>query len=159
MTSRRIERAAKKTICRKCLVEPRKEGCGGLCAACKRAQVNANYARKRASGEPMAWQRRDKANRRKWHKEHITDAKRDARKRVLPSISKKEHAAIKSKVYRAIKRGILTKQPCEVCADPKAHAHHDDYSKPLDVRWLCSFHHMREHKDTRAEQARLLEGK
>jgi hypothetical protein len=40
----------------------------------------------------------------------------------------------------------LTKLPCEVCKSPDTHAHHDDYSKPLDVRWLCSQHHGQEHR-------------
>jgi len=27
----------------------------------------------------------------------------------------------------------------------KAEAHHDDYSRPLDVRWLCKRHHEEAH--------------
>jgi len=46
----------------------------------------------------------------------------------------------------AIKSGKLLKQPCEVCGKTKVEAHHDDYSKPLDVRWLCKFHHTEHHK-------------
>jgi len=40
----------------------------------------------------------------------------------------------------------LERQPCEVCGAQKAQAHHDDYSKPLDVRWLCTTHHAEWHK-------------
>ncbi len=43
-------------------------------------------------------------------------------------------------VGTAIRDGKLTTQPCELCGD-KAHAHHEDYSKPLEVRWLCARHH------------------
>jgi len=41
----------------------------------------------------------------------------------------------------AIKKGVLIRRPCEVCGATKTHAHHDDYRKPLDVRWLCFRHH------------------
>lgn len=44
-------------------------------------------------------------------------------------------------VSMALRRGKLTRQPCEECGDPKAEAHHDDYSKPLAVRWLCRGDH------------------
>lgn len=44
-------------------------------------------------------------------------------------------------VMKAIKSGRLTRGPCEVCGNQKAQAHHDDYSKRLEVRWLCSVHH------------------
>lgn len=38
-------------------------------------------------------------------------------------------------------RGLITRGPCEVCGHPDTQAHHDDYSKPLEVRWLCHWHH------------------
>lgn len=49
-------------------------------------------------------------------------------------------------VRRALKRGDLVRQPCEVCGTThQIDAHHDDYSKPLDVRWLCRSHHRLHH--------------
>jgi len=41
----------------------------------------------------------------------------------------------------AIRSGKLFKEPCEVCKVGETHAHHDDYLKPLNVRWLCAVHH------------------
>ena len=51
-----------------------------------------------------------------------------------------------SRVAHAIESGRLVRQPCEKCGDPKSHAHHFDYSKPLDVVWLCSAHHGEVHR-------------
>lgn len=51
------------------------------------------------------------------------------------------HAAVRS----ALKRGLITRGPCEVCGDETTDAHHDDYSRPLVVRWLCRRHHKAEH--------------
>jgi len=48
-------------------------------------------------------------------------------------------------VSKAIKDGRLIKCPCEVCGDANTEAHHDDYDKPLDVRWLCRSHHRLHH--------------
>ena len=42
---------------------------------------------------------------------------------------------------RALRDGRLTRQPCEVCGSLRTEMHHDDYSRPLDVRWLCKVHH------------------
>jgi hypothetical protein len=39
----------------------------------------------------------------------------------------------------------IPSQLCEICGK-KAEAHHDDYGKPLEVRWLCFKHHREWHK-------------
>ena len=44
-------------------------------------------------------------------------------------------------VHNALRNGTLHKKPCEVCGASFVHAHHPDYSKPLDVIWLCPAHH------------------
>lgn len=44
-----------------------------------------------------------------------------------------------------LRKGNLSKKPCEVCGSENSVAHHDDYSKPLDVRWLCQAHHKQWH--------------
>lgn len=41
--------------------------------------------------------------------------------------------------------GRMKRLPCEVCKNKRANAHHDDYSKPLLVRWLCTKHHIEHH--------------
>jgi ribosomal protein S27AE len=48
----------------------------------------------------------------------------------------------------AVRDGKLVKQPCEVCgASDLVAAHHDDYAKPLEVRWLCYPHHAQWHAE------------
>lgn len=44
---------------------------------------------------------------------------------------------------------------CESCYQPAQHieAHHDDYTKPLEVKWLCKTCHGRRHRELR-ESAR-----
>lgn len=49
-------------------------------------------------------------------------------------------------VENALKAGKLVRGPCECGCGQKPQAHHDDYSRQLDVRWLCkdaheAFHH------------------
>lgn len=52
---------------------------------------------------------------------------------------------------KALKEGRVTRKACEVCGNPKTDGHHDDYSRPLDVRWLCRTHHRQHHRaETRA---------
>lgn len=49
-------------------------------------------------------------------------------------------------VNNAVVRGKLVKLACEVCGNTKSEAHHADYSKPLDVMWLCRKHHKDVHR-------------
>ena len=51
-----------------------------------------------------------------------------------------------SKVARAVRNGDIIPKPCEVCGETEGiHAHHDDYTKALEVRWLCVKHHRQHH--------------
>lgn len=44
----------------------------------------------------------------------------------------------------------LAPLPCERCG-AKAHAHHEDYDKPLEVVWLCPIHHKQRHREMKKE--------
>jgi hypothetical protein len=50
-------------------------------------------------------------------------------------------------VNNAIRDGKLVRQSCETCGG-FGEAHHDDYAKPLEVRWLCRKHHAEQHRRT-----------
>lgn len=51
----------------------------------------------------------------------------------------------REKCAYAVLIGQIVKQPCE-CGAEQSEAHHDDYSKPLDVRWLCKPCHGAAHR-------------
>jgi hypothetical protein len=65
---------------------------------------------------------------------------RDANYRVVRRDRRRAHKAVEV----ALRSGVLVALPCEVCGLP-AEAHHADYSKPLQVTWLCRDHHRRLH--------------
>jgi len=66
-------------------------------------------------------------------------------------------------VNNSIRDGKLFREPCEhktkkfkeiflmiLCGKKNTHAHHDDYLKPLNIRWLCPEHHSEWHKENEA---------
>lgn len=53
-------------------------------------------------------------------------------------------------VHRALKSGELVRQPCAVCSSPDSESHHPDYSRPLEVVWLCRPHHVAVHVELNA---------
>jgi hypothetical protein len=77
-----------------------------------------------------------------WHNRKICAPCRfDEEKAISRAPKGKAWAA----VTRAIKAGELTRLSCEVCGGDKSQAHHDDYARPLDIRWLCRSCHQRHH--------------
>src|SRR5438132_11557126 len=62
----------------------------------------------------------------------------------LTDYERKDRADARRIFSQAVRKGELTKaSKCEnpECVSEKVEGHHPNYSKPLDVRWLCSYHH------------------
>lgn len=62
-------------------------------------------------------------------------------------------------VRRAIQKGDLHRDPCAVCGRTELYgkpvdAHHEDYTRPLDVIWLCRFHHVQLHNGSTVHEMR-----
>lgn len=94
-----------------------------------------------------------------------TRSKTPKRKALAKEISSREKhrtaAVVRSRQYRGelpaiydahklvnnhLRDGKITQLPCEICGKTTSvRAHHDDYAKPLDVRWLCAVHHREWH--------------
>lgn len=76
-----------------------------------------------------------------------TPERRAAKQRYLRKSreANREKWAARRAVASAIKGGRLVRMPCEVCGECRSEAHHVDYSRPLDVRWLCFRHHREAH--------------
>lgn len=79
-------------------------------------------------------------------------AKRPERKQMARKISQRwrqEHPEAyraHTAVNNAVRDKRLVKEPCAICGTTKnVHGHHKDYSKPLDVKWLCAKCHHRIH--------------
>lgn len=57
-----------------------------------------------------------------------------------------EKYAARQAVLVAVRSGRLVPRPCQRCRSGNAQAHHPDYSKPLEVEWLCQPCHRSEHR-------------
>lgn len=80
----------------------------------------------------------------KWYAENGRNRSIDYLEATIDWHKKHPYAkAIHMKVKRAIASGKLLKPiNCESCSnESKLSGHHNDYSKPLDVQWLCSSCH------------------
>lgn len=87
-------------------------------------------------------QNRKKENSRKWYrenKEHFYKYKAEYEK------ENPDKVFAHCKVKKALSSGEINRQPCEICGSLRTDAHHDDYDKPLDVRWLCRSCHKEWH--------------
>lgn len=121
----------------------------GLRYNCKECQtaLNRGYsAQPHAKRAKRAYKVAHREEHREYTKQYRSRHPEQKRQETLlyiadnPQKRKAHHA-----VNNAIRDGRLIRQPCEICG-AKAQAHHDDYSKPLDVRWLCPVHHSEQHQ-------------
>lgn len=102
------------------------------CKECTKKDVSANYRANRPHFIEYEAMRARTTERRKARYEYLKS--RDPIKRHATNMTS-----------GAIRNGRLVRKPCEKCGTEKVEAHHDDYTKPLDVRWLCRRHHLEHH--------------
>jgi len=125
-----------------------------------RKKKTANYQkkyvkknRKKIREYKLQWMRR-------WREKHPVEARIQNRKQAPKPYSKytkkdkekltlavknwreknPEKVAAHRKVFVAKRNGTLKQEAC-FCGSTNTQAHHDDYSKPFQVRWLCKKHH------------------
>lgn len=114
-----------------------KDGYLGKCKECAKKDVSANYA-----------------NRRQQYANYDHERQQTLERRIKKRVYFKRHnernplkRAARTAVGNALRSGLLKRGPCEAVGCLKvAQAHHDDYSKPLSVRWLCDEHHKKLHR-------------
>lgn len=118
------------TVCYSGIIVARKRRFPGLnqCSHCGRERETDH---RWCLGCKAAWAR---ANRPKY---------RDMTPRQQFEANARSHANL------AQKRGQITKRPCEDCGSLKSQKHHPDYTRPLDVIWLCRPCHTAQHRGER----------
>lgn len=86
----------------------------------------------------------------KTHRRYLQSEKgRKANLKAIEKYNKKNPLSPRAihKINNAIRDGRLARGLCEACGtNLNIHGHHEDYSKPLDVIWLCSKHHGELHR-------------
>jgi hypothetical protein len=112
-----------------------KDGHVNKCKNCNKADVRANYAK-----------RRDQYKQYEQRPQRIASSRR----RIKESKEKhatKHHVRVDTNILVAT--GKIKKQPCAVCGSERAEKHHPDYFRPIYVVWLCRQHHADEHRRLR----------
>jgi len=86
-----------------------------------------------------------KANVKKYRK---TKAGKATRRREFLNRKRRSPEKYKANylLHNAVRDNRIQKQACRVCGDTSTEGHHPDYSKPLEVIWLCKKHHLELHK-------------
>jgi hypothetical protein len=119
------------------------DGLLGKCKECCKKDVKENYKLNREKFSLYEKKRNQKPERKA--KKLIYQANRRARN--------PEKERTRYLTTNAIRDGRLIKKPCIYCNSEKVQAHHHDYSKPLDVIWVCfTCHREREHGQTVANR-------
>jgi len=112
------------------------DGHFGKCKECYKADVRSNYAAKTGQYKKYYAEREKTAKRKEFRVEQLrrhraNNPQKDRARRIL--------------MY-AVRTGKIKREPCK-CGDSKSQGHHEDYSKPLEVIWLCDKHHKELHRE------------
>ena len=126
---------------------PKKTGRLGRMAVCKPCRAKRMSVLRTDDEYRLAELARNKAWQERSGYDILGYAKEDRKKNAAELSRKKQERnekyplmlAARSAVRNAVRRGDMTRQStCSVCgSESRIEAHHDDYLKPLSVRWLC----------------------
>lgn len=145
-----------KKVCTKCgkkLTQPdwlRAKG-GLSCLDCHNTYQREYRRRRKDQGNPV---KSGKPMPREWHQAYEERYRERPGVRTKLAARARERRADPTEQYKmgarrilrtAIETGKMKRQPCAVCGKSPADGHHDNYAKPLEVRWLCRIHHVAEH--------------
>lgn len=121
-----------------------------LCSPCKNDYRREWAKQRELKGLPVRGKIKDVEKYKAWRKEYMQRpefkkrmCENQKRYREDPLLRIKHLARWRTR--REIESGKIKPLPCEVCGLEKSEAHHDDYEKALEVRWLCRFHHREHH--------------
>lgn len=68
-------------------------------------------------------------------------------------VADRNKVRVRAQTRRAVLRGDISRGPCAACgATDRIHAHHEDYSRPFDVVWLCKACHSKRHVEINDER-------
>lgn len=113
-----------------------KDGTLGKCKECTKADRARNYRERIEKYRDYERRRARTKHRRAWVAEQCKKSQQ----------RNPEKWRARSMVNNALLKGKLEKEPCRECGtSERVEAHHADYSKPLDVVWLCFVCHRRLH--------------
>jgi len=151
------EEVAKRRRCKRCVpADFFKED--KLCSSCNERKPRSEFAKNRNHTEGLTYICRacDIAQTKAWRKENPDRVKRN---RQASNQRHPEKQRARWLLIAAVREGRVIKPTrCEDCGTEfswagSIHGHHTDYSKPLDVRWLCQRCHTAEHARLAKEEA------
>jgi ribosomal protein S27AE len=138
--------------CTKCLQAKREYEFYGTAASCKECTKKRVSAHRAANHDRVCAYDRARSQRPE------RKLKSAAYQRGMKERSPEKKRA-RTAVSNAVRDGRLKRQPCVHCGSLRVQAHHHDYSKPLDVEWVCfKCHREHEHGQRVEDPGRTREG-
>jgi len=141
-----------------CKNKERKDGLNHQCRECLSIRKKKSYKPEKYQTEEF--KEKNRKNSEKFRRENPEKASIQSRKwseknrekrRQYQEKSRKnnlEKRAVNEHLKRYVKKGLIERgSMCQDCnKEGKMEAHHIDYSKPLEVQWLCRRCHMKRHR-------------
>lgn len=123
------------------------DGRTASCKKCLQQRDRARYPKERASRLQLM---KDYAK---------TDRGREISNRAKRGYANRYPGRAKANMAlgNALRDGRVTRDPCHCCGAAEVEGHHADYSRPLDVTWLCVEHHNQLHTEHAARMREIAQ--